>query len=104
MIEPRARPLSHSSSHKRQSLPCRPRFGLRLPASHLLSTITSVASLTSHYNRLLDLCVALAEFQPLQRHLLSPGGIQLLEGHDRVALGDAHPKVKELPLCTSVPC
>src|SRR5215204_784220 len=88
MIRPRARLLSHSSSFKRQGLPCRPRVDLWLPASHLLLTITSVASWTSrYYHRLLNFCVAFAKLRLEQRHLLSPGGIKLLEGHDHVALG-----------------
>src|SRR5215210_6430841 len=87
MIRPRARLLSHSSSFKRQCLPCRPRFVLWLPASHLILTITSVASWTSRYYRLLNFCVAFAKLRLPQRHLLSPGSIKLLEGHDRVALG-----------------
>jgi hypothetical protein len=39
MIRLYARQLSHSSSFKRQGLPCRPRFVLWLPASHLILTI-----------------------------------------------------------------
>src|SRR5688572_1581279 len=91
MIRPRARLLSHSSSFKRQCLPCRPRFVLWLPASHLILTITSVASWTSRYYRLLNFCVAFAKLRLPQRHLLSLGSTKLLEGHDRVALGDLPP-------------
>src|SRR5215213_543794 len=87
MIRPRARLLSHSSSFKRQGKPWRPRFVLWLPASHLLLTITSAASWTSRYYRLLNFCVAFAKLRLPQRHLLSPGGIKLLECHDHVALG-----------------
>ena len=46
-----------------------------------------MASWTSRYYRLLNFCVAFAKLRLPQRHLLSPGGIKLLEGHDRVALG-----------------
>src|SRR5215217_6342208 len=65
-------------------------------------TITSVASCTSRYYRLLTFCVAFAKLRLPQRQLLSPGGIKLPEDHDRVALGDLPPKVEELPPCTFV--